>query len=135
MKIRKIGFSMIACIVLVAICLIFSHYDDAQAAPEGGLRVQYSGVTPTISNVDTLLADTQYSVTIPAGTKHLKIRNVGGGTRISFTAGLVANAANDCWTIVSGGSLELPDIYFANSSTLYIATDTAGSKIEVISTQ
>ena len=114
-----------------------SSYVDVKVNPSGSLTVENTntnlpvGTTPTVYNITTTNANTEYSQALPVGTKKLQIQNRGfNDTRYAYAAGKVATPTAPYLTLKSG------DAYFEDNLaltgvTLYVAS-TAGSVVEVL---
>ena len=88
---------------------------------------------PTEDVQDLTLGDTEYSVAIAAGTKafHFQARqNVD--IRFAYTTGKVATPTENYFTLKAGTSYAKSELNLTNALTLYLASATAGTDVEVI---
>lgn len=104
-------------------------------AGSGGipLSTRVSGVTsPTIVNVLLLLASTEYSYILPAGTRRclLKLRSRGVGLQLAYTLG---DSALIYITIPPGCSWSEDDLDLDAMVTLYFQTPSASQTLEIVS--
>jgi hypothetical protein len=83
-------------------------------------------ITPTIQVVTLTDADTEYSLTLPVGTKHWSLQcRAAVDTRFAFVTALVATPTDPYMTLKSGVSYSSPE-KFSGNPTIYMA-HTAGS--------
>jgi hypothetical protein len=85
--------------------------------------------TPVIYNVLLTLAATEYSLSIPSGTKRLTVRNRNGHvTRLAYTAGGTTSA----WLTIDPGADYSEVDLVVTSLTVYLqAPSAAGTTVEV----
>ena len=92
--------------------------------------VDYS-TTPTDFTVQLTNADEEYAQALPEGTKRFNVRvRSGGDVRHSFVSGRVA-APTDPYGVVESGAQYYDEGLFLNKSTLYLASSTAGTVVEI----
>lgn len=86
---------------------------------------------PTIANVDLTLPDTEYSYTIPAGTRRfqVKLRDPGAELKVAFEAG---DSSVTYITLPSGRSYNELNVK-GSGNALYLQSPTAGQVAEVLS--
>ena len=87
-------------------------------------------------NQTCTLADTEYSITLPAGCQHFSIQcRTAFAFRIAFVAGKVAAPTAPYITIKSGSSYTTPEKLSLDASitpTLFVASSEAGVVIEFL---
>lgn len=89
-------------------------------------------LTPTELNQTLTDADTEYSVTIPPGTKYFSLQcRTAFDCRFSWTTGKVATPTAPYSSVKSGGSYSSPE-KLSWSGTLYLASSEAAVVVEVI---
>jgi len=88
--------------------------------------------TPNEYTVTLTNADTEYSQALPAGTKALEFwARESVDIRFAFTSGKVATPTEPYFTLRSGGVYYKENINLTGK-TLYLASSTAGSHVEII---
>ena len=93
-------------------------------------------LVPAIQNLTLTLADTQYSITIPAGCKHFSFQcRTAFAIRFAFVTGKVAGPTAPYATLKSGMAYSPPEKLCIDASavTLYFATSEAGVVVEFVS--
>lgn len=93
-------------------------------------------LTPVIQNVTMTLADTEYSLTLPANTKYFSIQCADGtAMRYAFVTGKVATPTAPYMTLLANGALNTPEkIAVANGAlTIYFACGSAGKIAQLLS--
>lgn len=86
------------------------------------------GKVGAISTVTMTSANTQYSLTIPAGTKAITlVNNSGAEFRIAFETGAVATPTGNYAVIAAGNSYYEPRLHVLSATTIYCASSTAGT--------
>jgi hypothetical protein len=90
-------------------------------------------MNPTILNVTLTNANTQYSVTIPGGTKHFSVQcRTAFDVRFAFVTGKVNGPTAPYATIKSGGAYTAPEKLGYLGGELYLASAEAGVAVEVV---
>jgi len=90
------------------------------------------GRTPQIFNVTLTNADTEYSQTLPMGTKKFLVKERNGNPfRLAFESGKVADPIEPYITILSNQVYWEDDVNCVNI-TLYLAAPIAGRVIEIV---
>jgi len=86
---------------------------------------------PTIANVSVTLADTEYSYSLPDGTRRfsVKLRDVGAELKIAFEA---SDSSTTYVMLPSGRSYNELNVK-GGGNTLYFQSPTAGQVAEVLS--
>jgi hypothetical protein len=88
--------------------------------------------TPTIQTVTLTLANTEYSITLPAGTKRFSMQpRTNVDVRFAFVTGKVAAPTEPYATMKSGAPYTEFDIL--SGARIYFASSTAGTVVEVVS--
>ena len=95
---------------------------------------QYASI-PLTDTLTLTTADTEYSYTFDAGISQfdMQSRNTAD-IRISSTSGIVATAVSttsDCVTMKGNTSYSSPPMWASANQTLYFASSTAGTIIEL----
>ncbi len=89
--------------------------------------------SPTILNVTMTSSNTEYSLTIPAGTKKLQLATADGTAfRVAFEANKVASPTAPYFTVPANTMLDLTDVYFDSAETLYVACGSASKVAQVL---
>jgi len=104
--------------------------------PDGSINVVANitgGVitSPTIANVSILLANTEYSYTLPTGTKKiiLKVRDGMSKTKLSFISG---TSGTNYVTVTPGTSWSVEGISSLAGFTLYFQTSKSDQVMEIL---
>jgi hypothetical protein len=103
---------------------VFSPVGSSQVA------VSITGATnPAITNV-SLVANTEYAVSLPSGCKQfiLKLRDSKAKLQIAYILG---DSNITYWTVPQGNYWAVSDINFS-SQTLYCMTPSTGQTLEII---
>jgi len=88
--------------------------------------------TPNEYNVTLANADTEYSQGLPAGTKALEFwARESVDIRFAFTSGKVATPTAPYFTLKSGTTYYKESLNLSGK-TLYLASSTAGTNVEII---
>ena len=88
--------------------------------------------TPNEYNVTLTNADTEYSQALPAGTKALEFwARESVDIRFAFTSGKVATPTAPYFTLKSGTTYYKENLNLSGK-TLYLASSTAGTNVEII---
>lgn len=93
-------------------------------------------LTPVVQNVTMTLADTEYSLELPANTKYFSIQcQDGTAFRMAFVTGKVATPTAPFLTIRANNAYNSPEkIAVANGArTIYFGCGSAAKVIELIS--
>lgn len=92
------------------------------------------GKYPSVYNVTLTDADTEYSKVLSPSTKKFTIQVRGSASvRCAFTTGKVAGSTNPYFTIKAGAIYWEDGLNLRlNSLTLYLASSTAGTVVEII---
>jgi hypothetical protein len=86
--------------------------------------------TPTIQIVTLTSGDTEYSVVLPENTKIIDIQaRTAVSIRMAWETGQVASGT-DYWTIKANNTHYQNNLY-ASGKTLYLASSTAGTVVEI----
>jgi hypothetical protein len=86
-----------------------------------------------VSAVTMTSADTQYTLTIPAGTKQFTIlNNSGAAFRLATTTGQVATPTGDYAAIPAGGSYFEANVDAKEAISVYCASSTAGTSLSLL---
>lgn len=92
--------------------------------------------TPTILNVTMTSSNTEYSVSIPEGTKKMQVSTADGTAfRLAFETGKVATPTAPYFTVPANLMLTCDDIYFDQGGTLYVGCGSAGKIAQVLTWQ
>lgn len=88
--------------------------------------------TPTVVNVSLPSANTEYSTTIPAGAKAVRLHVRDSTARLfyAFVAGVVATQSDKCMSIAAGEDRRL-DVLMRQATTIYVASDKASNVFEL----
>lgn len=90
-------------------------------------------VSPTIHNQTLTNANTEYTISIPGGTKHLSIQcRTAFDVRFAFETGKVAGPTAPYATVKSGAAYTAPEKLAMAASTLYLASAQAGVVVEIV---
>lgn len=90
-------------------------------------------LSPNILNVTLTNADTEYSISIPGGTKHFSVQcRTAFAVRFAFVTSKVAGPTAPYATIKSGGAYTSPEKLSVAATTLYLASAEAGVAVEVV---
>jgi hypothetical protein len=91
--------------------------------------------TPTVYNVTLTNADTEYSQALPANTRGFEFQARSEALlRYAFATGKVATPTAPWLTLKAGDAYASPQLNQAASpSTLYLASPTAGTIVEILS--
>ena len=90
-------------------------------------------LSPTLLNQTLTNADTEYSISIPGGTKHFSVQcRTAFAVRFAFVTGKVAASTAPFATIKSGGAYTSPEKLNMAAATLYVASAEAGVVVEVV---
>lgn len=97
--------------------------------PDGSINVA-SANTPTIVNINVVLADTEYSYVFPLATRMftLKDRNGDAKTRIAYISG---NTFTSFTTINMGNIYKMNDLNTLSGLTIYFQSNKANRVIEI----
>lgn len=88
--------------------------------------------TPTIYNVTLTNANTEYSQTLPANLRSFSMQaRQSADVRWSHETGKVATPVAPYMTMKSGGNVNVGELD-PNTLTLYLASATAGTVVEII---
>lgn len=103
--------------------------------PDGSINVVAAtggASNPLIQNISLLLADTEYTITIPSGTKKFAIRSRTGlpKMQLSYIAG---QSSSNFITIYPGNIYTENDLLLQASINVYIQSSKASQIIEVVS--
>lgn len=88
-----------------------------------------------VTNLELTLADTEYSMTLPAGCQHFSLQaRTAVDIRFAFEEGKVAASTDPFMTLKAGGALSPPDKLglAAGYETIYFASSVAGTVVEVM---
>lgn len=97
--------------------------------------------TPTNAIVAMAAADTEYSYSIPAGTRRVEFTmrratktpaNAGDIVRFSFSSGQVAAGTGNVKTITGDKEYYITDHLFIAATTIYFAGSVAGATMEIV---
>ncbi|NBD34407.1 MAG: hypothetical protein GVY30_00225 [Chloroflexi bacterium] len=120
--------------------LLRVNIDNVATADPGygarGLSVQIDGevhqMTPTTYVVTLTTADTEYSQALPTGVRAVSFRARDGSTEVRFAweTGKVATPTDPYQTLQPGREYFKENI-IAASETLYLASSTAGTEVEI----
>lgn len=83
--------------------------------------------TPIVTNVSLALANTEYPVALPGGTKTFALQNRGEGLVKMRTV-----SAGNHWTLFPGQPYYLSNIKGTSSVTLYMESPKAAQTVEII---
>ena len=83
--------------------------------------------TPIVTTAALILANTEYPVALPVGTKTFALQNRGDGLIKMRTV-----AAGDHWTLFPGQPYYLANIKGSSSVTLYMESPKAGQTVEIL---
>lgn len=88
-------------------------------------------LTATEQVVTLASADTEFSITLPVGTKYFSIQcRTAVACRFSFTTGKVATPTDPYSTLKSGQSYSSPEKFSSSGARIiYFATSDAGSPV------
>lgn len=97
--------------------------------------MRYAG-TPEIYNVTLTSANTEYSLELPANCRAWSMQaRTAADVRFAFETGKVATPTAPYSTLKASGAFTSPELFQNNtgSLTLYLASATAGTIVEVVS--
>lgn len=89
---------------------------------------------PTIQNLTLTNADTEYTLTLPSGTRYFSVQTRDGATaRRAWVTGKVATPTNPYVTVQANQGHNSPEkVSVAGTSlTMYFASSSAGTVVEV----
>jgi len=111
-----------------------NKYVDLQADSSKNLKVVLQVATPTTYNVTLTVADTEYSQAMPVNCRYFEWQaRTEVDIRFAFAAGKVAGPAAPYNTLKGGDDRYTPALnQGASPSTLYLASSTAGTVVEII---
>lgn len=90
--------------------------------------------SPTIANVTLTSANTEYSYAFPNGTTHFEVQaRTSAAVRFAFVTGKVATPTAPYATIKADDSYSSFNLWGSQTLTLYLATASAGTVMEIIS--
>jgi len=85
--------------------------------------------TPTLQNVPAALANTEYSITIPAGTKRFELRSrFYGNLKIAYVA---TQTSTNYWTLEYSNVYSEGDLSLGSPLIIYFQTSRSNDVIEV----
>lgn len=88
--------------------------------------------TPSNYAVTCTNANQEYSQALPAGTRKVRINaRTAVDIRIAWVTGKVATPTDPYMTIKSGTVFTLDDVYWSGAKTVYLASGTAGTVVEI----
>lgn len=96
-----------------------------------------SGASPAMVpyklEISMPLVNTEYLVSLPAGTKRFYMKSRSGNPKLKFAyvSGAVASPAGLFTTIHPGGSFDREEILFPSGKTVYVSSSKAGEILEV----
>lgn len=91
---------------------------------------------PTIKRVTLTNANTEYSYSLPTGTKSFSMEaTTSAAVRYAFMTGLVAGPTGEYMTMKSDGAYNSPEngSDAVGEKTVYLASATAGTVVNIIS--
>lgn len=102
--------------------------DESRPAAESPIT------TPTVYNVTCTVADTQYSQALPANCRKFELQaRTEAILRFAFVTGKVATPTAPWLTLKAGDYYYSPDMMqTASPSTLFVASPTAGTVVEIL---
>lgn len=89
--------------------------------------------TLNVYNVTLTNANTEYSQALPPNVRSLAVQpRTAVDVRVAFVTGKVAGSTAPFFTMKSGGALALHELQVADDTTVYLASTTAGTVVEII---
>jgi hypothetical protein len=91
------------------------------------------GTTPTIKTVAAPLSGTEYSYSLPAGTKRFTVRARQGVARLRIAFIATATNGTDYWTVRAGSSLPEQCVNSTTTYIVYFQSTKANTDVEFLS--
>lgn len=89
---------------------------------------------PNVANLTLTSANTEYTYAFPNGTKHIDLHARTNATiRFAFETGKVATPTAPYASMKPGETWESPPLWGSATITLYAASPTAGTVLEIVS--
>lgn len=97
-------------------------------------NINHASDTPTVYNITLAVANTEYSQVMPADCTGFEFQaRTDAVVRFAFVTGKVATPTPPYMTLGSGGNFFSPMInQVGTPSTIYLASATAGTVVEII---
>ena len=88
---------------------------------------------PVLFNTTLTNANTEYTIALPAGTTHFEMQARGNAAvRFAFETGLVATPTDPYMTLKAGYTYSSYNLWGSQTMTIYAASPTAGTVLELI---
>ena len=89
--------------------------------------------TISVYNVTLTNANTEYSQELPPNARALAVQpRTAVDVRMAFVTGKVAGSTAPFFTLKAGGALAIHELQMADNSTVYLASATAGTVVEIV---